>query len=61
MPEKLADTLRLQNPHIQIAGMHSPPVRPVATSPDPDVVERINCAGTSIVWVGLESPKHAGW
>lgn len=61
VPEKLADTLRLQNPHIQIAGMHSPPVRPVATSPDPDVVERINCAGTSIVWVGLESPKHAGW
>jgi N-acetylglucosaminyldiphosphoundecaprenol N-acetyl-beta-D-mannosaminyltransferase len=61
VPEKLADTLRAQNPHIQIAGMHSPPIRPAESTPDPEVVERINSAGASIVWVGLGSPKQDRW
>lgn len=59
--EQLATVLSAQNQKLHIAGMHSPPVRPVDTIPDPEVVSRINDAGASVVWIGLGSPKQDLW
>jgi len=59
--EQLAAKLKAQNPQIEIAGMHSPPVQPAEPRPDPEVVERINSAAPSVVWVGLGSPKQDRW
>ena len=59
--EQLTTALRAHNPTLQIAGWYSPPVAPVESVPDPEVVARLNDSGASIIWVGLGSPKQDLW
>ncbi len=61
VPEKLAEQLRAKFPGLQIAGVESPPFRPLTPAEDAAACERINASGADVVWVGLGSPKQDLW
>lgn len=46
---------------IQIAGMYSPPFRPLTSEEDQAIVERINETKPDFVWIGLGAPKQEKW
>ena len=48
-------------PHLQIAGMVSPPFRSLSAEEDAAEVEKINASGADIIWVGLGAPKQENW
>lgn len=55
---RLADELRQLAPGIQIAGVESPPFRPLEPSEKDELVHRVKASGADIVWVGLGTPKQ---
>lgn len=57
----LSETLKIEYPGIQIAGMEAPPFRNLTEEEDAACVERINRAAPDIVWVGLGAPKQEKW
>lgn len=59
--EKLSQALKDRYPGIQIAGMYSPPFRPMTEEEDKAAVERINAAKPDFIWVGLGAPKQEKW
>ena len=59
--EKLYSVLEKTYPGIQIAGMYSPPFRPMTAEEDKAIVERINETKPDFVWVGLGAPKQEKW
>lgn len=59
--EKLYSVLTESYPGIQIAGMYSPPFRPMTEDEDKEIVERINETKPDFVWVGLGAPKQEKW
>lgn len=59
--EKLYEALNENYPGIQIAGMYSPPFRPMTAEEDVAVVKRINETEPDFVWVGLGAPKQEKW
>ena len=59
--EKLYSILTEPYPGIQIAGMYSPPFRPMTEDEDKEIVERINETKPDFVWVGLGAPKQEKW
>ena len=59
--EKLYSVLTETYPGIQIAGMYSPPFRPMTEEEDKASVERINETEPDFVWVGLGAPKQEKW
>lgn len=59
--EKLRDKLGVRWPRLRIAGMHSPPFRPLSEQEDADVVRMINDSGAGTVWVSLGCPKQERW
>lgn len=59
--EKLHEALQHDYPGIQIAGMFSPPFRPLTEEENNLVVERINETYPDFVWVGLGAPKQERW
>ena len=61
VPEALVEKLRTRFPGINVAGVYSPPMGDIGSTPDPAVVERLNTSGAHIVWVGLGSPKQDLW
>lgn len=61
VPELLARKLSERFAGIGIAGMYSPPFRPLTANEDQDIVARINDSGADIVWVGLSTPKQERW
>jgi N-acetylglucosaminyldiphosphoundecaprenol N-acetyl-beta-D-mannosaminyltransferase len=61
VPELLAARLTERLPALKIAGMYSPPFRPLTPAEDDEVVERINAAQPDLVWVGLSTPKQERW
>lgn len=58
---KLYKTLEYDYPGIQIAGMYSPPFRPMTEEEDKDIIDRINETKADFVWVGLGAPKQEKW
>jgi N-acetylglucosaminyldiphosphoundecaprenol N-acetyl-beta-D-mannosaminyltransferase len=48
-------------PGHRIAGMYSPPFRPLTAQEDDEAIERINEARPDILWVGLGAPKQDRW
>ena len=48
-------------PDLQIAGIYSPPFRPLTAEEDAEVVEMINSSGATTVWVSLGCPKQEKW
>ena len=59
--EKLYDKLKERYPKMQIAGMYSPPFRPMADKEDKAISEVINDANPDFVWIGLGAPKQERW
>lgn len=48
-------------PALRIAGMYSPPFRPLTDEEDRVLVEQINTSGAGVVFVGLGCPKQEKW
>lgn len=48
-------------PGIQIAGMYSPPFRPLTEEEDAAVIKMINDTKPDFVWIGLGAPKQEKW
>lgn len=57
----LKKNLKQKYPMMNIAGMESPPFRPLSEEEDREAIKRINDSGASIVWVGLGAPKQERW
>lgn len=63
-PETIAvleKKLREKYPHIQIAGMVSPPYRELSEEEDAADIAAMNEAKADIIWVGLGAPKQENW
>ena len=61
MSKSLEQKLKERYPHLQIAGMVSPPFRSLSEKEDAAEVEKINASGADIIWVGLGAPKQENW
>jgi len=61
VPELLVERLKARFPDLQVAGVYSPPFRPLTPEEDAQVVSRINAARPDVVWVGLSTPKQERW
>lgn len=59
--EILEQTLKNRYPGVQIAGMYSPPFRPMTSEEDQEVIQMINESHVDFVWVGLGAPKQEYW
>lgn len=59
--EKLRAKLTASYPGIQIAGMYSPPFRPLTEDEDAEIVKQINDSNADFVWIGLGAPKQEIW
>lgn len=54
----LATTMRARIPGLQVAGVETPPFRPLSEAETEAMRERIRASGAQIVWVGLGTPKQ---
>jgi N-acetylglucosaminyldiphosphoundecaprenol N-acetyl-beta-D-mannosaminyltransferase len=61
VPGQLAEFLEKSCPGICIAGVYSPPFRPMTPDEDVAIVEMINRAAPDVLWVGLSTPKQERW
>lgn len=59
--ELLEKNLTEWYPGIQIAGMYSPPFRPLTDQEDQEIITKINATHADFVWVGLGAPKQEIW
>ena len=59
--EKLVEKLSKHFPNLQVAGIFTPPFRPMSPAEDEEVIRQINSAQADIIWVGLSSPKQELW
>lgn len=57
----LEEKLNENYPGIEIAGMYSPPFRPLTKEEDAVVIKMINEAKPDFVWIGLGAPKQEKW
>lgn len=59
--DDMRTALQRDYPGMVIAGMYSPPFRPLTQEEDREVTARINDARPDVVWVGLGAPKQEEW
>lgn len=63
--EQTLDALRgwiaRRYPGAVIAGMYSPPFRPMTPEEDEEIIRKINETSPDFVWVGLGAPKQERW
>lgn len=59
--EKLNAVLAQRYPGVSVAGMYSPPFRPLTEEEDLQVIANIREAQPDFVWVGLGAPKQERW
>lgn len=59
--DKLRKQLQEKYPYLQIAGMYSPPFRPLTEEEDLQIIRQINEAKPDFVWVALGAPKQEKW
>ncbi len=57
----LAGRLSKRCAGLQVAGVHTPPFRPLTPDQDREIVDTINSTHPDIVWVGLSTPKQEVW
>lgn len=58
---QLRDRLVARYPSLKVAGIYTPPFRPLTKEEDEAVIARINASGADLVWVGLSTPKQERW
>jgi N-acetylglucosaminyldiphosphoundecaprenol N-acetyl-beta-D-mannosaminyltransferase len=59
--DKISQRLGSEFPSLEIAGVESPPFRPLGMTPDLQLVDRINASNAKIVFVALGCPKQELW
>lgn len=59
--DRLAESLKLCFPGMQVAGTYSPPFRPLSKKEDEEIVAMISRASPDVLWVGLGAPKQECW
>lgn len=59
--DRLRKKLQKEYPWLQIAGMYSPPYRPLTEQEDESVIREINAAQPDFIWVALGAPKQEEW
>lgn len=59
--QKLAEVLRKKYPDTKVAGMYSPPFRPLAEQENHQIIDQINQVAPDFVWIGLGAPKQEIW
>lgn len=59
--DRLAARLTTRFPGLKVAGTYSPPFRELDEGEVDEVVDMINLAAPTIVWVGLSTPKQERW
>lgn len=59
--KKLKENLLMRYPGLNIAGMYSPPFRPLTPEEDEEDIKRINETKADFIWVGLGAPKQERW
>lgn len=57
----LKSKLEENYPGIQIAGMYSPPFRPLTKEEDVSVIQMIDQSKPDFIWIGLGAPKQEIW
>lgn len=58
---RIDERLRLDFPRLRIAGLESPPFRPLSEEEDQALIERVNASGAGLVFVALGCPKQEFW
>lgn len=48
-------------PGVTVAGVYSPPFRPLTAEEDDTIIRLINNSDADFVWVGLGAPKQERW
>lgn len=61
VPELLAERLTARFPGMEVAGVYSPPFRPLTPEEEHEVVSMIEAVSPTFVWVGLSTPKQERW
>ncbi|MGA7342877.1 MAG: WecB/TagA/CpsF family glycosyltransferase [Terracidiphilus sp.] len=56
-----ASRLKRKCPGVQIAGVYSPPFRPLNPAEKDEIVRAINAARPDVLWVCLGCPKQEAW
>ena len=59
--QKLRVNLEKDYPGIKIAGMYSPPFRPLTAEEDEIICNQINSCHPHFLWVGIGAPKQEIW
>lgn len=59
--EKLKEKLLERYPWLIIAGMYSPPFRPLTEEEDAEIIKTINETKPDFIWVALGAPKQEIW
>ena len=59
--DRLAERLSVRFPGFRVAGVHSPPFRPLTDAERNEVARKIDASGARLVWVGLSTPKQDLW
>lgn len=59
--EKICRRLNKEFPLLKVAGVESPPFRPLGSDPDMNTVQKINVSGAAVVFVALGCPKQELW
>lgn len=57
----LEKKLKEKYPHLQIAGMVSPPFRKLSKEEDAKEIEKMNESNADIIWIGLGAPKQENY
>ncbi|MGF1499785.1 MAG: WecB/TagA/CpsF family glycosyltransferase [Elainellaceae cyanobacterium] len=58
---RMQERLKEDFPTLKIAGVESPPFRPLTQAEDAELVERINSSGAGFTFVSLGCPKQEYW
>ena len=59
--DRLAEQLAARFPGLEVAGLHTPPFRPLTGREKEEVAAAIAESGADLVWVGLSTPKQDLW
>ena len=58
---KLEKIIEKRYPGVLVAGMYSPPFRPLTKEEDEESIRMINDSNADFVWIGLGAPKQERW
>ncbi len=59
--QSLAENMQQRFPGLIVAGLYSPPFRPLTEDEEKEVAKKIKDAQADILWVGLGAPKQEKW